>query len=111
MNDTLTIFPNRENEPPNQTVVTTILKEVKEIDQIKNDSLCTERRILGMLSFSSHYCTFTNLVQGPYCKLWTKVFPFDLWVSIKAVGQKLIGREEEITIVTCTVFIISLLSV
>ncbi|XP_068714058.1 uncharacterized protein [Montipora foliosa] len=45
----------KENEPPNQTVVTTILKEVKEIDQIKNDSLCTERRILDAIS--QNYCS------------------------------------------------------
>ena len=39
----------RENEPPNLAVVATILKEVKEVEQIQNDSLCTERRILGMI--------------------------------------------------------------
>ena len=41
----------RENEPPNLTVVATILKEVKEVEQIQNDSLCTERRILGMIEW------------------------------------------------------------
>ena len=41
----------RENEPPNLTVVATILKEGKEIEQIQNDSLCTERRILGMFEW------------------------------------------------------------
>lgn len=39
-----------ENEPPNRAVLATILKEVKEIDQIQNDSLCSERRILGAIS-------------------------------------------------------------
>ena len=40
----------RENEPPNLAVVATILKEVK-VEQIQNDSLCTERRILGMIEW------------------------------------------------------------
>ena len=44
-------FIHRENEPPNQAVLTTVLKEVKEVEQIKNDSLCSERRILGKFSF------------------------------------------------------------
>lgn len=39
----------RGNEPPNQTVLAAILKEVKEIEQTQNDSLCTERRIPKML--------------------------------------------------------------
>ena len=41
----------RENEPPNVAVVATILKEVKEIEQVQNDSLCTERRIPGMFEW------------------------------------------------------------
>ena len=39
----------RENEAPNNTISTTLLKEVQEIEQIKNDSTCTERRVLGKL--------------------------------------------------------------
>ena len=42
---------NRENEPPNKEISTQLLKEVQEVEQIKIDSLCTERRILGMLLF------------------------------------------------------------
>ena len=41
----------RENEQPNLAVVATILKEGKEIEQIQNDSLCIERRILGMFEW------------------------------------------------------------
>ena len=39
----------RENEAPNQEISATLLKEIQEIEQIKNDSLCTERRVLGKL--------------------------------------------------------------
>ena len=46
--DAIILISHRENEPPNQAVLATMLKEVKEIEQIQNDSLCTERRILGM---------------------------------------------------------------
>jgi len=46
--DAIILISHRENEPPNQAVLATILKEVKEIEQIQNDSLCTERRIIGM---------------------------------------------------------------
>ena len=42
---------NRENETPNKEVSTKLLKEVQEVEQMKNDFLCTERRILGMLLF------------------------------------------------------------
>lgn len=38
---------NRENDPPNKEVSQQLIKEVQEVEQIKNDSLCTERRILG----------------------------------------------------------------
>ena len=41
------LISHRENELPNKDVLATILKEVKEIEQIQNDSHCTERRILG----------------------------------------------------------------
>lgn len=41
------IFSYRENEPPNQGVTATVLREVKQVEQIQNDALCTERRILG----------------------------------------------------------------
>ena len=37
----------RENEEPNQHTANTLLKENKEVDQIKNDAICMERRILG----------------------------------------------------------------
>lgn len=37
----------RENEEPNQHTANTLGKEIKEVDQIKNDAICTERRILG----------------------------------------------------------------
>ena len=50
------LISHKENEPPDQAVLATILKEVKEIDQIQNDSLCKERRILGML-------TICNIMQ------------------------------------------------
>ena len=36
-----------ENEETNQHVANTLLKEIKEVDQIKNDAICTERRILA----------------------------------------------------------------
>lgn len=44
-------FLTETNKPPNLAVVATILKEVKEVEQIQNDSLCTERRILGMIEW------------------------------------------------------------
>ncbi|CAH3187466.1 unnamed protein product [Porites lobata] len=40
----------KENEAPNHTISTTLLKEVQEIEQIKNDSTCTERRVLDAIS-------------------------------------------------------------
>ena len=39
----------RENEDPNQQTVNILLKEIQEVEQIKNDALCTERRVLGKL--------------------------------------------------------------
>ena len=67
----------RENEPPNLTVVATILKEGKEIEQIQNDSLCTERRIIGMFEWGL-FCQINtifgwNLFQtsAPSCPLLT----------------------------------------
>ena len=44
-------YREKSNEPPNLAVVATILKEVKEVEQIQNDSLCTERSILGMIEW------------------------------------------------------------
>lgn len=35
---------------PNHTISTTLLKEVQEIEQIKNDSTCAERRVLDAIS-------------------------------------------------------------
>ena len=46
-----TLYSNRENEPPNQEVARRLLKEVQEVEHVKNDSLCTERRIFGMFPF------------------------------------------------------------
>jgi len=43
------IFFFRENEAPNQAIFTTLMKEIMEVDQIKNDPLCTERRVVGKL--------------------------------------------------------------
>ena len=48
--DAVLLISHREDEPRNEAVLATILKEVKEIEQIQNDSPCTERRILGMLN-------------------------------------------------------------
>ena len=45
------IYINRENEPPNQEVPRKLLKEVQEVEHIKNDTLCIERRIFGMFPF------------------------------------------------------------
>ena len=54
----------RENEDPNHHIVNTLLKEIQEVDQIKNDTLCTQRRVLGKFlcmwgpedSLESHIC-------------------------------------------------------
>lgn len=40
----------KENEAPNNTISTTLLKEAQEIEQIKNDSTCTERQVLDPIS-------------------------------------------------------------
>ncbi|KAM7435724.1 hypothetical protein ABFA07_014382 [Porites harrisoni] len=40
----------KENEAPNHTISTSLLKEVQEIEQIKNDSTCTEKRVLDAIS-------------------------------------------------------------
>ena len=49
-------FSQGDYEPPNRAVLATTLKEVKKkTEQIQNDSLCTERRIIiGM--FESEDC-------------------------------------------------------
>ena len=39
----------RENEEPNQQIANTLLKEIQEVEQIKNDATSTERRVLGKL--------------------------------------------------------------
>lgn len=39
----------RENEDPNQQIANTLLKEIQEVEQIRSDTLCTERRVLGKL--------------------------------------------------------------
>ena len=39
----------RANKALNNTISTTLLKEVQEIEQIKDDSTCAERRVLGKL--------------------------------------------------------------
>ena len=39
----------RENEDPNRQIANTLLKEIQEVEQIRNDTLCTERRVLGKL--------------------------------------------------------------
>ena len=39
----------RENEDPNRQRANTLLKEIQEVEQIRNDTLCTERRVLGKL--------------------------------------------------------------
>ena len=43
-----TLYANKENEPPNQEVARKLLKEVQEVEHIKNDTLCIEERIFGM---------------------------------------------------------------
>lgn len=37
----------RENDPSNQNIFTRVFREVVEIDDVKNNPLCTERRIKG----------------------------------------------------------------
>ena len=32
------------------------------------------------------YIPLINRVRGPYCKIWTKFFPVDLWPKCKARG-------------------------
>ena len=39
----------RENEESNQQIANTLLKEIQEVEQIKNDATSTERRVLGKL--------------------------------------------------------------
>ena len=35
---------------------------------------------------SKAYIPHTNRVQGPYCKIWTKFFPVDLWPARFTLG-------------------------
>ena len=39
----------RENEEPNQQIANTLLKEIQEVEQIKNDATSTKKRALGKL--------------------------------------------------------------
>ena len=52
----------RENEEPNQQIANTLLKEIQEVEQIKNDATSTERRVLGKLLLQLH--VLQNIVNN-----------------------------------------------
>lgn len=58
----------KENEPPNQEVARRLLKEVQEVEHVKNDSLFTERRIFDAVSqnFASNKRKRRQVENGTY---------------------------------------------